>query len=93
MTRSITRLIIHGRVQGVGYRAWAAHEARRLGLDGWVRNRRDGTVELLAKGEEAWVEQLVLACRQGPPGAVVSDIQRTIDEDDGADGFHHRPTL
>ncbi len=93
MPRSITRLIIHGRVQGVGYRAWATSEARRLGLDGWVRNRRDGTVELLAKGDEAGVEQLVLACRQGPPAAVVSDIQRTIAQDDGADGFHHRPTL
>ncbi len=65
------RAIVSGRVQGVGYRASAAHEARRLGLDGWVRNRFDGTVEVEAQGDEAVLQTLLVYLRQGPPGARV----------------------
>lgn len=68
------RLIIHGRVQGVFYRNWTVEAARGLGLTGWVRNRSDGTVEILACGEEAAVEALVVRCRQGPPAAAVQRI-------------------
>lgn len=92
MQRNAIRLTISGRVQGVGYRAWAMLEAERLQLDGWVRNRREGTVELLAIGPEAAIEQLARACLVGPPGASVSEIQRAAAEDDGSIGFRHQPT-
>ena len=65
------RAIVSGRVQGVGYRASAAHEARRLGVRGWVRNRPDGTVEVDAQGDEAVLETFLVYLRQGPPGARV----------------------
>ncbi|QUD89412.1 acylphosphatase [Phenylobacterium montanum] len=92
MQQSLVRLIIHGRVQGVGYRAWAVDEARRLDLSGWVRNRREGTVELVARGLETDVERLIEACQRGPAGAQVTRIERAAAEDDGGQGFHHRPT-
>ena len=65
------RAIVSGRVQGVGYRASAAHEARRRGLLGWVRNRPDGTVEVDAQGDEAVLQTFLVYLRQGPPGARV----------------------
>ena len=92
MERSAIHLTIRGRVQGVGYRLWATDEARRLGLDGWVRNRRDGSVELLAIGPEEAVGRLVEACRRGPPAAAVILVENTASLDDGSVGFHHQPT-
>lgn len=68
------RLVIHGRVQGVGYRAWLAGEARRRGLAGWVRNRRDDTVEALIEGSGAELSDMIEACRHGPNAAHVSDV-------------------
>lgn len=62
------RLVVRGRVQGVGYRAFAVAAARRLGLAGWVRNRRDGSVEMVAAGEEAAVAALRAALPGGPGG-------------------------
>ena len=93
MERTAVRLIIEGRVQGVGYRWWAVGEARRLGLDGWVRNCADGTVALLAVGPPAAIDRLEQACRHGPPGAVVTSITRHEAEDDGSRGFDQRPTV
>ena len=69
------RLRITGRVQGVGYRAWCVHTARRLGLRGWVRNVTDGSVEALAHGPRAAVSALVTAAHAGPPAARVTEIQ------------------
>jgi acylphosphatase len=66
MSRTAVRLIVQGRVQGVGYRWWAVGEARRLGLDGWVRNRADGSVELVAAGTPEELDRLQAACRRGP---------------------------
>ncbi len=86
------RVRIEGRVQGVGYRAWAIGEARRRGLRGWVRNRRDGSVEAVFAGAPAAVAAMVAACRIGPAGAAVSSVEETPDRDDGADGFAQRPT-
>jgi acylphosphatase len=83
---------IRGRVQGVSYRFWAVAEARRRGLRGWVRNRRDGDVEALFIGPEAAVEAMIAACRDGPSAAQVSDIDRQAAQDDGSAGFHQRPT-
>ncbi len=65
------RAIVSGRVQGVGYRASAAHEARRLGVHGWVRNRFDGTVEVEAQGADTVLETFLVYLRHGPPGARV----------------------
>jgi acylphosphatase len=65
------RAIVSGRVQGVGYRASAAYEARRLGVQGWVRNRPDGTVEVDAQGDQTVLETFLVYLRQGPLGARV----------------------
>lgn len=67
-------LRIHGRVQGVCFRAWTEDEARARGLAGWVRNRSDGSVEAVFSGPEAAVDQMVAACRRGPPLAEVGRI-------------------
>jgi acylphosphatase len=69
------RATVTGRVQGVGYRASAAHEARRLSVHGWVRNRYDGTVEVEAQAPETVLETFLVYLRHGPPGARV----RTVD--------------
>ena len=66
--------IVRGRVQGVGFRATTAHEARRLGLTGWVRNRLDGTVEVLAAGDDAALDGLAAWLKQGPRGANVTGL-------------------
>ena len=77
----IRHVIVRGRVQGVGYRAFVEAEAFARGLEGWVRNRRDGTVEVLFMGEEAVVADMIEACRQGPFAACVD----AIDQREGAD--------
>ncbi len=81
------RLIITGRVQGVGYRMWAERTASALGIRGWVRNRSDGTVELLAIGEDAAVTELIDACSRGPRHADVSGVSVSDAGDDGSVGF------
>ena len=87
------RLRITGRVQGVGYRAWALQMASRLGLRGWVRNRSDGSVEALATGDDDAVARMIEACREGPVGARVSDVSISDAEDDGSAGFTAKSTL
>ena len=68
-------LTISGIVQGVGYRYWLSRRARERDLHGWVRNRRDGTVEALVAGEEGAVDEFVELCRSGgPPGAMISEL-------------------
>ena len=86
-------LIIRGRVQGVGYRWWATRTAKELGLDGWVRNRVDGNVEILAIGAEDVLERFAAACHHGPNGAVVHSVERDEAEDDGSRDFLQLPTL
>lgn len=93
MNRIAVRLIIRGRVQGVGYRWWARTQASRLQLDGWVRNLRDGAVELVAAGPSPAVEQLVEACRRGPPPAEVASIERHEADEGELRGFEERPTV
>ncbi len=70
----VTHVSIRGRVQGVGYRAWTADEARRRGLEGWVRNRRDGSVEAVFAGAENIVADMLAACRRGPVSARVDAV-------------------
>lgn len=91
------RLTISGRVQGVGFRWSLCAEATALSLSGWVRNRRDGSVEALIRGAPAAVEALTAWAHRGPPGARVERV-RCSDEPDSEDlealsGFKQRPTF
>jgi len=87
------RVIVSGRVQGVGYRAWAVTEARKLGLKGWVRNRHDGTVEILLSGDENSMRRMVGACHSGPPFAKVDTVVEAVTYDaEIPEDFEHRPT-
>jgi acylphosphatase len=86
------RLRITGQVQGVGYRLWMTRTAATLGLRGWVRNRKDGSVEALVTGAPEAVAAMIEASRKGPIGAHVRDVTVTLDEDDGSLGFVSRPT-
>ena len=96
-----THLRIHGRVQGVGFRASLAVEARRRGLAGWVRNRRDGSVEAVIAGGATEVEALIAWARRGPPAASVTRVEidsdrETIDAFDPREsggGFEQHPTV
>lgn len=77
MEEFIVHLVIHGRVQGVGYRAFVECEARSRGLAGWVRNCRDGTVEAVLAGDAAAVDDMIAICRRGPFGARVDAVHRS----------------
>jgi acylphosphatase len=74
--QAIRRVVIRGRVQAVGYRAWTEDTALLNGLDGWVRNRRDGAVEAVFAGSRKAVEAMIEACRRGPPSARVETIDQ-----------------
>ena len=88
-----SRLVIRGRVQGVGYRYAMADTAQALGVTGWVRNRRDGTVEAFVQGEAAAIDAILAWCSQGPPSARVSAIDAMAAEVDSMlDSFEHRQT-
>jgi acylphosphatase len=90
----MARLVrITGRVHGVGYRDWLLREAQSQGLAGWVRNRSDGTVEALLSGELPAVQAVLLACRRGPPLALVETVEEKLAEDPAEPGFHRLPTL
>lgn len=86
-------LRVSGRVQGVGYRAWAMARAGRLGLRGWVRNRRDGTVELLVAGPAAAIEQMIADCHAGPSLSRVTEVTATAAEPPDGNGFQQLPTV
>ena len=86
------RLIIEGRVQGVFYRAWTAEQADELGLRGWVRNRRDGSVEILVSGDGAALDELIRRCREGPPAARVEQIEVEESDEAAPAGFEKRAT-
>jgi len=89
---SRVRVIVHGRVQGVWFRGWTVDEARARGLNGWVRNRRDGTVEALFDGPHEAVTAMVEACWQGPPAARVTAVEEFPHGEVIDDGFQQRPT-
>ena len=89
------RLCITGKVQGVWFRGWAVKTAQGLGLTGWVRNRRDGSVEALIHGPHLAVEAMVEASWRGPPAARVNDVavkNASANWADLASGFTQRPT-
>jgi acylphosphatase len=83
---------IEGRVQGVGYRDWMLVQAQRIGVQGWVRNRRDGSVEALVAGDEAAVQSLLTACRRGPSLARVERIEERFAEPPSEPGFRKLPS-
>ncbi|XP_065856473.1 uncharacterized protein [Euphorbia lathyris] len=87
------RFMIKGRVQGVFYRNWTVENATQLGLKGWVRNRRDGSVEALFAGDSDKVQEMEQRCRRGPPDAMVTGLQVFPCDDDPGTGFERRPTV
>ena len=88
---SAKRVVITGRVQGVGFRHWMTTAARRMGVSGWVRNRADGSVEAVVDGPTDAVEELLRACRRGPVHAEVRGIEESLAAPMEAPGFSMRP--
>ena len=99
MSSAIRRVTIRGRVQGVGYRAFVEHQAMALGLEGWVRNRRDGSVEALFAGPANIVSDMVALCRRGPSYARVDTLHEESANADAlglrqtGEGFSVLPTI
>jgi acylphosphatase len=87
------RVRIEGRVQGVGFRYWTERVARELGIAGWVRNRRDGSVEALFSGPVDEVGEMLDRCREGPAGAVVASVRTVEEGGDAPHGFDVLPTV
>jgi acylphosphatase len=77
------RIVVRGRVQGVGFRYATVNEARRLGLAGWARNAPDGSVEIVAEGDPTAVRTLIDWCRHGPPSARVASMHHSEEPADG----------
>ena len=83
-------LFIDGRVQGVFYRAFTSDQASGLGLNGWVKNMPDGRVEAVFEGGKELIEQAIIACKKGPAGAYVTNVDVTWEPVAGEKGFHIR---
>ena len=86
------RIRVTGRVQGVSYRDWTRRKALGLGLDGWVRNRRDGSVEALLSGEPARIAEMIEACHEGPRAARVEGVEVLAEDETAEPGFSVLPT-
>lgn len=94
MAERRVRIVVSGKVQGVWFRAWTEKEARARGVDGWVRNRTDGTVEAVLAGPADAVEAMIALCHQGPPHAAVTDVAVVDAPDaDAPHPFETRSTL
>ena len=87
MSSAIVHVTVRGRVQGVGYRNWVEHQALACRLEGWVRNRRDGSVEAVFAGPADIVANMIARCRRGPPSARVETL---TEEPAGAGEFNLR---
>lgn len=90
MAVSRVRVLVSGRVQGVGYRQACADQARRHGLAGWVRNRADGRVEAVFEGQPAAVAAMIAWCREGPVWAAVDDLDVSSEAPESLSGFRVR---
>jgi acylphosphatase len=84
------RLLVHGRVHGVGFRVFVARAAASRGVAGWARNRPDGTVEVVLEGEPESVDSVTSLCREGPRGAQVGRVETFAEHPDGLSGFDIR---
>ncbi len=99
MSGMIRQVTIRGRVQGVGFRAWVEHQAITRDLEGWVRNRRDGSVEALFAGPANVVSDMVALCRRGPSHARVDAVDEEPANSDAlnlrqaGEGFSVLPTI
>lgn len=91
--RKVVRVLISGTVQGVWFRAWTVQEAQARGLDGWVRNRRDGDVEALFAGPADQVDDMIRVSHRGPEAARVSSVQVQPHAEDPGTGFRKSPTV
>ena len=89
--RHTRRLVVRGRVQGVGFRYATVHAAQRLGIAGWVRNRRDGSVEAVVHGSAESVEAMVAWARRGPDAAIVESLE-VLEAEGEFTGFEMRAT-
>jgi len=92
MVERAVRVIVKGRVQGVGFRAWTTREAEAHGLAGWVRNRADGSVEAVFAGEADAVAAMIAACRGGPRMAQVTGVETAGHREPVGPGFRELPT-
>ena len=92
MSSRAVHVTITGSVQGVWYRGWTVKEATALGLTGWVRNRRDGSVEAVFSGEESRISTMIARCRKGPPLARVDNLAVEDNVAETFTGFEKRPT-
>ena len=86
-SRTAVHVIVEGRVQGVGFRAWVEREARAKGLGGWVRNRSDGSVEAVFAGDDRLVRSMIEACHRGPIAAAVRSVKTAIHPEQEWTGF------
>lgn len=90
VVRVAKRIVVRGRVQQVGFRDWTVRHAKALGITGWVRNRRDGSVEIHAVGDEDAIDRLIEACREGPALSRVDAVEPSGDVDVLVKGFTKR---
>ena len=86
------RVVVSGKVHQVGFRDYTIRKAQALGVTGWVRNRQDGTVEIMVSGEDEAVAALVEACREGPPLARVDHVEAHVESGQPVKGFTKRFT-
>jgi acylphosphatase len=99
MGDAIRQVIIRGRVQGVGFRYWTRRTATARGLEGWVRNRRDGSVEAVFAGDENAVADMIELCRRGPDAARVESVEEipagpeALNLRKGGEAFSELPTV
>jgi acylphosphatase len=87
------RVSIRGEVQGVGYRYFTVQQAQQREIQGWVRNRLDGTVEAVFEGSRSQIEQIITWCHEGPPAAQVKQVIVTWETPNGFRGFKQYPTI
>ncbi|HNB27941.1 MAG TPA: acylphosphatase [Alphaproteobacteria bacterium] len=90
--KKAVQAVITGTVQGVWFRAWTVEQASARGLDGWVRNRRDGSVEAVFAGDAALVDDMIKACHRGPDAAEVAGVAVSPAADMPAPGFRKLPS-